>query len=763
LVTSDYNSIRIAHEVEQSHLKCLDPSHEKLAYSSNYTPEKIVPEMGFLMSAGVVVFTLISLVAVVVCCVRTHRRTIVEAKTNWKKTLRAVRRQQNKKEIEMLKKYGSSMFTAPQIPVAMRMLIPIIIIINILLFISGHLSLGATVKLALDLMGEKVHVDGFFTFSMAKSTIDMYNAGAVELAVLLVIFSGVWPYLKQLIVLFLWFAPVSLVSPKRRGGVFETLDSLGKWSALDIYVLVVALIAFRLSIKPPKSQVHPEGLYNVNLFVVPMVGLYANLLAQVLSQIISHYIIYANRNVIAAARQAYESKESTKQPDVVSHNQYTGLEVEIASETDRQRRDEMRAAIRTRVSVRKHLYDTGRNDGSVSRLPVWFSMLVTFVGAVFVPLSILIAVGVPSLRLTTKGLVGVLIEAGEEGANVKEYSFFDIASVIVGQAFELDHMRDYIGLLSLTVIFSFASIVVPVIQSLILVVIYWKSFSLVGLKRMLTLHEIFAAWQWFEVFLVSAVVASLQLGDISGFMVEEFCTEEINSIFGQMIDLDLIEPEDGKCFAVEAVILPICYVLLAAGIALALLARFVSGYASASIEDRQRSLKSYYRQQMAQNSTLPVQESTLRALVRTFGHMYSYPNSNTKDVERRGSLQGGSSSSCVQLNDSNGRSIFVEVNTGIESSEDNAVVLLQASRVSKKKKSPRFAPPPVPRVRGSELRRRSSVASSDFPSGRPKIAPPPRPKPKSNKKAPKLPPPPPPKLKKKLSPVARSAYEDDEL
>ena len=41
--------------------------------------------------------------------------------------------------------------------------------------------------------------------------------------------------------------------------------------------------------------------------------------------------------------------------------------------------------------------------------------------------------------------------------------------------------------------------------------------------------------------------------------------------------------------------------------------------------------------------------------------------------------------------------------------------------------------------------------------------PPPRPKPKSNKKAPKLPPPPPPKLKKKLSPVARSAYEDDEL
>ena len=85
----------------------------------------------------------------------------------------------------------------------------------------------------------------------------MYNAGAVELAVLLVIFSGVWPYLKQLIVLFLWFAPVSLVSPKRRGGVFETLDSLGKWSALDIYVLVVALIAFRLRSSHPNLKFIP--------------------------------------------------------------------------------------------------------------------------------------------------------------------------------------------------------------------------------------------------------------------------------------------------------------------------------------------------------------------------------------------------------------------------------------------------------------------------------------------------------------------------
>jgi len=597
---------------------------------------------------------------------------------------------------------------------------------------------------------------------MAQSTIDMYNAGAVELAILLVIFSGVWPYTKQFIVLFLWIAPPSWVSPKRRGSVFELLDTLGKWSALDIYVLVVAMIAFRLTISPPESQVHPEGLYNVNLFVIPMVGLYANLLAQVLSQIISHYIIYCNRNVLAAATQAYESKECIKTLKPVSANQYTGIEVEIESESDRSRRDEMRLAIRKKESVRNHLYDTGRNDDTVSRLPCWFSYLVIFVCGIFVPLAIVTAIFVPSLELHTKGIVGVLIEAGNDGGSVKQYSFLDIAQVIITQAFELGNMRDYIGLLSLTFIFTLASIAMPVLQSLTLLVLYTKKFSLVGLKRMMTLHEVFAAWQWFEVFLVSAVVASLQLGDISGFMVQDFCGEEINNIFGQLIDLDLIEAEDGSCFQVKAFILPVCYILLAAGVSLALSARFVTGFVAASIEDRHRSLISFYRKEMSTNTPLPIEENTLRTLVRIFGTSYSYPNSNTKDVERRGSIQGGPSSGCIQLSSLNGHIVFVETNTGIETSSDCAVVYVRSQQ---KKQAPKCAPPSVPRVRGNELRRRSSVASADFPSrsSRPKVPPPPRPKKITTKKGPKIPPPPPPKLKKKMSPVARNVYEDENL
>jgi len=172
LVTNDYNARRISHMVEQSYMRCMDPNHEKEDYSSDFSPIKTVPELGFLMSAAVIVFTLILFVSVVVCCVRTHRRTMVEHKTNWKKTLRAVRKAQRKKENEIHKKYSTSLITEKNIPLVMRILIPLIIIVNILLFLSGHLSLGATVKLALDLMGEKVRDVGareHFSFYLSLS------------------------------------------------------------------------------------------------------------------------------------------------------------------------------------------------------------------------------------------------------------------------------------------------------------------------------------------------------------------------------------------------------------------------------------------------------------------------------------------------------------------------------------------------------------------------------------------------------------------
>ena len=105
-------------------------------------------------------------------------------------------------------------------------------------------------------------------FSMAYSVGEMWNAGAKSLAVLILIFSGVWPYTKQCITLVLWFLPPTRCSTTRRGKILIWLDVMAKWSMVDIFVLLCTLAAFRISIESPNGLAFlPDGFckYIVNL------------------------------------------------------------------------------------------------------------------------------------------------------------------------------------------------------------------------------------------------------------------------------------------------------------------------------------------------------------------------------------------------------------------------------------------------------------------------------------------------------------------
>ena len=90
---------------------------------------------------------------------------------------------------------------------------------------------------------------------------------------------SVWPYTKQLISLFLWVVPPRWMTFKRRGSLLQWLDILGKWSIIDVFVLLMTLASFCLSIDSPDNlSFLPTGLYSINMLVVPLWGLYANMI-----------------------------------------------------------------------------------------------------------------------------------------------------------------------------------------------------------------------------------------------------------------------------------------------------------------------------------------------------------------------------------------------------------------------------------------------------------------------------------------------------
>ena len=70
----------------------------------------------------------------------------------------------------------SSLFKSAEIPLWMRWGVPLIILGNIALFLSGHLSNAASVSVLMSLGGEGFRQDDFFEFSIARGTVDLWES-----------------------------------------------------------------------------------------------------------------------------------------------------------------------------------------------------------------------------------------------------------------------------------------------------------------------------------------------------------------------------------------------------------------------------------------------------------------------------------------------------------------------------------------------------------------------------------------------------------
>jgi hypothetical protein len=120
-----------------------------------------------------------ALIFFVVKVIRSRRRKAWLAKLSKKKIRRYLLRQEEedlqKKE---LNEGTRSMFKSSSIPLVVRIMVPIVILINIGLFLSGHISLGASVDINAQIGGESFKVKEVFVFSMAESVMDMWEAGA---------------------------------------------------------------------------------------------------------------------------------------------------------------------------------------------------------------------------------------------------------------------------------------------------------------------------------------------------------------------------------------------------------------------------------------------------------------------------------------------------------------------------------------------------------------------------------------------------------
>ena len=86
-----------------------------------------------------------------------------------------------------------------------------------------------------------------YTVRFIQSIIDAWDGEARLLAVIIVCFSGLWPYIKSLIVLILWFIPIKSGSTKHATALLW-LARLSKYTLVDVFALIAVFVGVQLQL-----------------------------------------------------------------------------------------------------------------------------------------------------------------------------------------------------------------------------------------------------------------------------------------------------------------------------------------------------------------------------------------------------------------------------------------------------------------------------------------------------------------------------------
>ena len=225
-------------------------------------------------------------------------------------------------------------------------------------------------------------------------------------------------------------------------------------------------------------------------------------MAQILSQISSHWIIHYHRRIVFTAAPHLDPTRCADISDV-----YEG---------DNTKLSESNVQAHSADRLFEHAFSRphrGESDRLVSR-----SVVNPLLYLLAMSSSALVLVGciVPTFSLNKLGIIGLLVEAGQSfDAAYNKFSVFSTIKTIIDQASVMGNLSDYIGLSSLSALIIISVLIVPIVQAIVLLIQWFAPLTKRRRFRLMVALEALQAWQYMEVYLLAVLIASWQLGAIS--------------------------------------------------------------------------------------------------------------------------------------------------------------------------------------------------------------------------------------------------------
>eukprot|EP00934_Nitzschia_sp_Nitz4_P006383 Nitzschia sp. Nitz4//scaffold103_size77763//45581//52259//NITZ4_005447-RA/size77763-processed-gene-0.92-mRNA-1//-1//CDS//3329532334//6373//frame0 len=583
LVDSDFFPVLLDQVVEDSGRKCphhqdYDPNAAPVEYLSSPADYFGLLEIAsssekppyFNMVNGGIAFLLFLIGILARIFMKRRNRKWVRSLSD-EGTILLLRQQQKDVQMQkMLDETTESLFTSDVVPRRVRYGVPVALVLNTGLYLCGHFGTLSTVNIDALVAGQEFTIFEFLVFRFISSTRNTFQSGGAEMAVLLWLFTGLWPYIKLLLSVYVWVVPPSRLSVKRRGQVLLWIDALAKLSVIDICTMLMAFAVFLVFIGGPDKSFHADdSLYSFKAVVVPGVGFYCLLAAQRMSRVSSKFLLEYHEAVVTVATRKEEAANRNKPCSSFIPEGHQGLDDYSENSGLIKRPDD---ALPCPPSTQFENESVAQVDDDGIKLKEgdglwtssgefrWGTLGVMLGGVTIFIVFVIGCIFAPAISFDASSFAGLAVEsdltyedlAGEYGV------FLVVSGILVEARFVLNSKADYIGLGLLL----FGAVVSVAFMFLIQGYHFVKrklherkvgpiipafGHSGCGLPHYFQLYK----WKHMEIFLISFAIGVWQLGSACAYAIHMYC-DVLRQAYAVMAYLGMVEESTAQCSREQA-------------------------------------------------------------------------------------------------------------------------------------------------------------------------------------------------------------------
>jgi hypothetical protein len=282
------------------------------------------------------------------------------------------------------------------------------------------------------------------------------------------------------------------------------------------------------------------------------------MLAQLVSQVSSHFIIHYHRKSLLAATKTQE--------------------IELQSNSTSNDGD-----VPEKLGSHSFILDYEASDKfATARAGVDSTLMGAFL---LLGVFIICGCSLPSFSIEIFGLVGLAIESGNQGDEAKVfYSAFHLANTMMDQGRYLNTASDLGGLGTLASLLVITVFIVPLAQATSLLAEWFAPMTAKQRLRNKAANEILSSWQYMDVYVLSIVITAWQIGDVSDFLLNAYC-DPLRETFTSLSYFGILDNEDAQCFRVDATVESASWILVAAIIVLGISNHFIRSAARQKQQD----------------------------------------------------------------------------------------------------------------------------------------------------------------------------------